>query len=138
MPHPRLALLVALVAVAAAATVPASASAASCHALHASKKLRHTLRSVHVQNLRKNVDKPFKVRGPIGRVYYGRCGTAFYALASFSQTIGGTFFGQQDQPERFRRKAGGRWRDRGDTGGDVCGNFVAPAELRRLWRLPCG
>jgi hypothetical protein len=132
----RLVLLLCLAAPAALAT-PGSA-AASCHVLHASKTLRHTLRTVHVRSLRKSVDKPFKVRGPIGRVYYGRCGSTRYALAGFSHTIGGTYFGQQDQPERFRRRDAGRWRDRGDTGGDVCGDFVAPAELRRLWRLPCG
>ena len=136
MPRLRLALLVAPAALAIATTLPASA-AATCHTLQAGKQLRHTLRSVHLRNLTRNVDKPVRVQGPVGRVHYGRCGTSYYALASFSYTIGGTFFGQQDQPERFRRQAGGRWRDRGDTGGDVCGNYAAPAELRRLWRLRC-
>jgi hypothetical protein len=116
------------------ATQPADASA-TCQVLQVSKALRTTLRRVHVRYLERGLDKPFTVRGPRGRVYNGRCGSTQYALASFSATIGGTFFGTQDQPERFRRKVGRRWRDLGDTGGDPC--FTAPRALLELWKIEC-
>ena len=91
---------------------------------------------MHVRSLRKTSDVPVKVRGPRGRVYHGRCGKTRYALATFSHTFGDLFLGTQDQPERFRRKPGGRWRDRGDTGGVVC-DGVAPRALVRLWGFDC-
>lgn len=70
-------------------------------------------------------------RGPLGHVYYGRCGSRFYALASFSHRTPQQNFGTQDQPEHFKRAAHKRWQDKGDTGGDVCG--TAPKELIQLW-----
>ncbi|MEA2224718.1 MAG: hypothetical protein QOH83_3094, partial [Solirubrobacteraceae bacterium] len=72
-----------------------------------------------------------KTSGPVGRVYYGRCPKAFYALASFNHTTPKVDFGVQDQPERFRRRLGGPWQDRGDTGGFVC--EAAPKALLKLW-----
>lgn len=73
-----------------------------------------------------------QVRGPAkGRTYYGRYGGVEYALAVFSIPL----FGTQDQPELFRRKAGGAWQDRGDTGGDVCPGWL-PLPLLKVWHLP--
>jgi hypothetical protein len=77
-----------------------------------------------------------KTSGPVGRVYYGRCPKAYYALASFRLKTPQLDFGTQDQPERFKRRVGGRWRDLGDTGGFVC--EAAPKALLRLWRLQQG
>ena len=74
---------------------------------------------------------PSRLRGPIkGETYYGRYGDAEYALAVFSVPLTGT----TDQPELFRRPAGARWRDLGDTGGEVCPSWV-PVPLLRLWRF---
>jgi hypothetical protein len=75
------------------------------------------------------------VRGPVGRVYVGRCGRTRWALASFSVRIRGTFFGTQDQPERFRRRPGRPWKDLGDTGGDPCG--IVPKQLLVAWGFRC-
>jgi hypothetical protein len=50
------------------------------------------------------------VRGPLpGSVYYGRSGGLEWALATFSLPRVGT----TDQPERFRRRPGGKWTDLG-------------------------
>jgi hypothetical protein len=93
--------------------------------------LRATLLHVHRGGLTGSTTS-----GPVGRVYYGRCPKAFYALASFRHRTPQVDFGTQDQPERFRRLVGGRWQDRGDTGGFVC--EAAPMALLRLWRLQQG
>jgi len=130
-----LGVLVALLIPTATPATPPADTSATCRVLPVSTSLRTTLRRVHVRYLQSNLDKPFTVRGPRGRVYNGRCGSTQYALASFSATIGGTFFGTQDQPERFRRKVGRRWRDLGDTGGDPC--FTAPRALLELWNIEC-
>jgi hypothetical protein len=78
---------------------------------------------------------PAKVAGPLkGRTYYGSYRGREYALAVFSIPR----FGTTDQPELFRRPAGGAWRDLGDTGGDVCPPYV-PLPLIKVWRLkPAG
>ena len=101
-----------------------TASAATCRNLTASTAVKADLRAAH----RRVTSRPFT--GPrAGSTYYGRCGRIYYALASFRDRQ----LGYQDQPERFVRRAGGRWRDRGDTGGDVCD--AAPRALLRIWRL---
>lgn len=66
-------------------------------------------------------------RGPKnGMTYFARCGSTYWALATFlNPATGGA-----NQPEAFRRRAGGRWVDRGDNG--VC---AIPAELVRVWRV---
>jgi hypothetical protein len=70
-----------------------------------------------------------KVRGPLkGQTYYGRYRGVEYALAVFSIPRLGT----TDQPELFRRVRPAAWRDRGDTGGEVCPPWV-PLPLLRLW-----
>jgi hypothetical protein len=96
----------AAIPVAASSTPPSGASspeagaAASCHVLPATKKLRKTLRRLHVRSLQRSLNRSFKVTGPRGRVYNGRCGSTHYAVTTFSHTIGGTYFGTQDQPVR--------------------------------------
>jgi hypothetical protein len=63
-------------------------------------------------------------------VFYARYGNKEYAVASFwSIYTGGT-----DQPERFERVGGGRWRLLGDTGFQPsCG---VPAAVARVWGWP--
>jgi hypothetical protein len=63
--------------------------------------------------------------GPIGRVYYGRCGFVYWAQGFFR--LPGLGF--TDQPEVFRRAPQGRWRDIGDTGGAR----RVPLPLWRAW-----
>ncbi|HEY1360461.1 MAG TPA: hypothetical protein VGF21_19330 [Thermoleophilaceae bacterium] len=118
-----LAVLLVLVALAVAFTLPATSPASSCVNLHATGKLKKALRKAH----KRLTDRPFS--GPRkGSVYYGRCGSRYYALASFKDKEGG----YQDQPERFRRKKHHRWKDYGDTGGDGCG-APTPRKLLQLW-----
>jgi hypothetical protein len=128
--------LVALLTALAVATVsagPARASATSgtgaCIVLPVTPALRSTLLRVH----RATQSADTRTAGPVGRLYYGRCAKAFYALASFTHKTPQVDFGAQDQPERFRRRVGGRWEDRGDTGGFVC--EAAPRALLKLWKL---
>ena len=73
--------------------------------------------------------RPSSVRGPLkGSVYYARYGRFYWALATFSLPVVGT----TDQPEVFRRVAGGRWVDKGDTGGNLC---AVPRPVVAVWRL---
>ena len=104
--------------------VPARAPAATCSKLPNTPQLRAELRAAHA----KLTDRPFS--GPRkSQIYVGRCGTRSYALASFKDRE----LGFQDQPERFTRRGSSQWKDRGDTGGDVC--FAAPKALLRIWGL---
>lgn len=77
-----------------------------------------------------------RATGPVpGTTYYGRCGSIFWAAATFTAPgVGAT-----DQPETFRRLAGGGWRDLGDSV-TVC---RIPRGLRLIWHnrnidLTCG
>ena len=116
--------LLVVVGLAALLFVPARAPAATCLKLPNTAQLRADLRAAHA----KLTDRPFS--GPRkSATYVGRCGTRSYALASFRDRELG--FG--DQPERFTRRGSGAWKDRGDTGGDVC--FAAPKALLRIWGL---
>lgn len=118
-------------AVAAIASQGASASfggSSGCVTLPATPALKTTLLRVHRATITRT---DMKTSGPVGRVYYGRCPKAFYALASFNHKTPRVDFGIQDQPERFRRRLGGPWQDRGDTGGFVC--EAAPRPLLKLW-----
>ena len=85
--------------------------------------LRHAFLTAHRQYAPRGVKGPLK-----GGTYYGRYGPFEYALAIFDVPRTGT----TDMPELFRRPAGGRWRDQGDTGGEVCPPFV-PLPLIKLW-----
>jgi hypothetical protein len=116
--------LLPLTVLAAVLVVPARAPAATCSKLPNTPQLRADLRAAHA----KLTDRPFS--GPRkSETYAGRCGTRSYALASFKDRELG--FG--DQPERFTRRGSADWKDRGDTGGDVC--FAAPKALLRIWGL---
>jgi hypothetical protein len=112
-------------ALAAVCVLPAPAAAAECKNLKVTDGLKSDLHDAH----ERLTDRPFS--GPKQRTYYGRCGTTRYALASFKDKE----LGFQDQPERFNRRPGHAWRDRGDTGGDVCG--TAPRALLRIWGFAC-
>jgi hypothetical protein len=104
--------------------VPARAPAATCSKLPNTPQLRAELRAAHARL----TDRPFS--GPRkNQIYVGRCGPRSYALASFKDRD----LGFQDQPERFTRRGSSQWKDRGDTGGDVC--FAAPTALLRIWGL---
>jgi len=122
-------------ALAVAGLLPGSSGASAtsgtgaCIVLPVTPALKATLLRVH--RATQNVDT--KTTGPFGRVYYGRCAKAFYALASFHHKTPQVDFGAQDQPERLRRRVGGRWEDHGDTGGFVC--EAAPKALLTLWKL---
>ena len=119
--------------VAALSSQGASASfggSSGCVTLPATPALKATLLRVHRATLAR---ADMKTSGPVGRVYYGRCPKAFYALASFRHRTPKVDLGAQDQPERFRRRVKGRWEDRGDTGGLVC--EAAPKSLLKLWKL---
>jgi hypothetical protein len=104
--------------------VPARAPAAMCSKLANTPQLRAELRAANA----KLANRPFA--GPRkSQIYVGRCGPRSYALAWFKDRE----LGFQDQPERFTRRGSSLWRDRGDTGGDVCS--AAPRALLRIWGL---
>ncbi|HEX6390007.1 MAG TPA: hypothetical protein VFZ89_11180 [Solirubrobacteraceae bacterium] len=125
--------LAAPVAGVGAGPAASASAAATCRVLPVTAALKATLLRVR----RAAITTPgATTSGPVGRVYYGRCPKAYYALASFRYKTPQLDFGTQDQPERFQRRVGGRWRDLGDTGGFVC--EAAPKALLMLWRLQRG
>jgi hypothetical protein len=87
-------------------------------------------RAIRAAFVRAHADMtPSAIKGPLkGSVYYARYGRAYWALATFSLPRVGT----TDQPEVFRRPAGGRWLDRGDTGGELC---KVPRPVVAVWHL---
>ena len=122
----RFLLAIAACAVALCA-LPGAASAADCKNLKVTDDLKADLRKAHDRI----TEREFS--GPKGRVYHGRCGTRYYALASFKDPE----LGYQDQPEQFTRLSGHGWKDRGDTGGPVCDTAVPRALLRRWGFTDC-
>src|SRR5690349_7230182 len=92
-----------------------SAGAAPCRALAADAQVRRALRGSHLAAARRSGNHAH-IRGPLGRVYLGRCGTKMYAAATFSMPVVRT----TDQPEMFVRRAHRAWRDLGDSGGVLC------------------
>jgi hypothetical protein len=129
-----LALLVALAALIAAVAGPGASAArsAGCAVLPVTPALKAKLLRVHRATI---TVAGMKTSGPVGQVYHGRC-KAFYALASFNHRTPKADLHAQDQPEHFVRRAGGAWRDRGDTGGYLCD--AAPRALLTLWGLQEG
>ena len=100
--------------------------------LHASRQDRKELAQAFAR-----AHPHLRVRGPVGRVLYVRLARAYrelgpvivtrHALATFRVGVeGGT------AAELFRRKVGGRWRDRGGLGEKVCTNRV-PEEVLQTW-----
>jgi len=107
-----------------------SANTSSCENLRVSSDVRSALQRTHEQlRSRSGVTHD---DGPIakGSLYYGRCGSTHYAIASFSKAIA-------DQPEKFRMPAGRPWVDEGDGFESGCGDArkPIPRALVRLWRL---
>jgi hypothetical protein len=111
----------ALAAFAEPAKAVSSSSAPSCRNLRVTTSVRIALRRAHG-----NRDGPIEK----GSVYYGRCGSTQYAIATFSEALA-------DQPEKFRKLAGRRWVDKGDGFEAGCGDArrPIPRALVRLWRL---
>lgn len=129
-----LAALIAAVALPVAGPGASAARPAGCVVLPVTPALKATLLRVHRATI---TVAGMKATGPVGQVYHGRC-KAFYALASFNHRTPKVDLRAQDQPERFVRRAGGAWKDRGDTGGFLCD--AAPRALLKLWGLQadCG
>ncbi len=106
-------------ATAVALTVPAGAGAASCTNLKVSSATKSAIL------------ESYNGRGTFVRnsLYYGRCGSTYYAAASFRSPGAGL----TDQPESFK-KSGSRWRDLGDGGCDPSNRDI-PSSLKKIWKL---
>ena len=116
---PLAALSLSALALAAGASSTAS-GAPACKNLRATADLRSKLAAAH-----DNKELPISK----GSVYYGRCGSTHYAIASFSKALA-------DQPEKFRKLSGRRWVDKGDgfeNGCDAGARSPIPKALVRLW-----
>jgi hypothetical protein len=114
---------------------------ASCHNLRLTQPVAHAWARAFVRARRLGRLRIHRVRGS----FYGRCGSTRYGRAAFAPRHGQRLTERQqvalqDQPDVFRRVAGGRWRDISDTGGSVpCGGRLGyPRALVRVWRLRCG
>lgn len=103
------------------ASPAALARAPSCKNLTVTDGVRHALKRAHGHR-----------DGAIakGSVYYGRCCSTRYAIATFSKAVA-------DQPEKFRRRAGHRWKDEGDgfETGCTSARRPIPKALVRIWGL---
>jgi len=98
-------------------------------------KIKHQLRVAYVASpvlvAHRGRIEAALIRGPIkGTIHYGRYRAREYAIADFSIPAYGTLY----QPEVFSRTIGGRWFDRGESGGMVCSNMV-PIPLLNAWKL---
>jgi hypothetical protein len=118
--------LIAAAAVAATVVLGSAAGGASgattCKNLKLTTGLRSALQQAHGRAA---------IDGPIakGSIYYGRCGSTHYAIATFSKALA-------DQPEKFRKLAGRRWVDKGDgfeNGCDASARRPIPKALVKLW-----
>lgn len=104
--------------------------AVSATNLRATPTVKAALRAAHLRVVPK-ADRA-RVKGPLpGSVYYARHRGREYALAVFSHPRTGT----TDQPELFIRPTGGRWVDKGDTGGAVCDFRIVPKPVLDLWAI---
>lgn len=127
-------LVASLIACAICALAPALASSSQlapgkARNLPVTPRIKQQLRAVYVANHR--YEKAVDLLGPIrGTIRYGTYRAREYALASFSRPL----FGTQGQPEMFTRSIGGRWFDRGESGGTVCSN-TWPLPLLKVWGL---
>jgi hypothetical protein len=100
---------------------PAGASAA-CKNLRVPDHVRTALKKAHGHR-----------DGAIskGSIYYGRCGHTHYAIASFSKALA-------DQPEKFIRRRGHAWKDKGDGFENGCSagaRHPIPKALVKLWHI---
>jgi hypothetical protein len=105
----------------------------SARNLPVSSKLKKQLRAVFVASHKQT--KAARIRGPLSdkALHYGRYRGREWAIADFSIPV----FKTQDQPEVFSRKIGGRWLDRGDTGGSICSSQIPLPVIMQL-NTPCG
>jgi hypothetical protein len=104
----------------AALATPASASA-KCKNLKVTAGLKEALVNAH------GVQKDGALAE--GQTFYGKCGTTKYAIATFENALA-------DQPEKFSRKKGKAWKDRGDgfeNGCDKSARSPIPAALVKIW-----
>jgi hypothetical protein len=109
-------------------------SDSGCSALHPPASLGKTLLALHRDYMRHRPDvHDPKIGGPVGPVHLGECAGERYAVASFDARYNGYYFGVTDQPERFEKPPGDRWRDIGNTGGEPCGSM--PTALLVAWKL---
>jgi hypothetical protein len=113
---------------------PAAAKPSSCKSLATPATLGPVLLKLHRGYMRTQPDvhNP-TITGPVGRVYYGICTTTHWALADFDARYNGYYFGETDQPERFKQVAGKSWVDLGNTGGPLCA--AAPAPMLAAWKI---
>jgi hypothetical protein len=112
-----------------AAALPAVGAGAKAVNLVATPRVKAKLRAAFL--IKHHQYSQRRVKGPLkGTTYYGRYGRTEYAFATFSVPRTGT----TDQPELFKRPAGGVFRDVGDTGGEICKRDV-PLALIKVWRL---
>jgi hypothetical protein len=117
-------LTVAIAVIAAPSAQPATRDARN---LVATPKVKQALRAAFLAKS----GRTRGIKGPLkGTTYYGSYRGREYAFATFSVPR----FGTQDQPEVFSRVAGGRWFDRGDTGGEICPGWI-PLPLIKVWKL---
>jgi hypothetical protein len=63
-------------------------------------------------------------------IYYARYRGQEYAVADFW----GDRTGSTDQPERFKRAVGGKWKDVGDSGDPIA--CLVPAPVAKVWGMP--
>lgn len=100
-----------------------------CYAIPVDDATSADLHAAHQHALASN--PRLKFTGPT-RVRLGACDSTEYALATFRDSV----VGVTDQPEMFRRRSDGQWRDLGD-GGSECAALrrAFPDALLRLWHL---
>jgi hypothetical protein len=128
MSEMRASILIAVIAFASVAVL-AARTAEGARNLAATPKVKAALRAAFIRTHSSLTAST--IRGPVrGRTYYGSYGRREYAVAVFSIPR----FGTQDQPEIFKRPVHGRWRDLGDTGGDICPATI-PLPLLKLWHF---
>lgn len=71
------------------------------------------------------------IRGPLGTVFHGRCGSTSYAAAMFFSRL----TGPTDQPSLFARTPRRSWRRTGEAAGDFANLPHIPRALQDLWDL---
>ncbi len=106
---------------------PAGA-ASKCSVSPVTGKLKKALRQAHKRAL---MGAQLSFTGPT-KVKVGRCGAKRYAIGTFDTEGVGT----TDQPQRFTRRTGRRWKDVGDTGDPLC-EAPIPQVLVRKWGFDC-
>lgn len=128
----------ALGCLALSAVAPAGARPArDCRSLRLTRTVRGQLDAAY----RRATHLPASVRlSSIGRAYYGRCGSTYYAYdrlqpARGQRLTGQEKVGQQDQSYVDRRSRRGRWVELGLA--PRCGPGYIPPALARIWHLPC-